>query len=90
MWTSIQIERIHRNEKIGLATWPWHLLLVVKLLEVVRALVHVIRSQGATESTAGCARLQRSGTPSCRRIAHRIVVQTASRIYFQKETNDVI
>jgi hypothetical protein len=84
---SVQVERVHRDEEVGLAARPWHLLLVVHLLmgQVVRALVHVVGGQGATDSAAGCARMQRGGTPPCRRVAHGIIVQTASRIFKEKK-----
>ena len=78
MRSAIQVEGVHRNEQVGFAAGPRHLLLVRPVV--------VLDGHHAADSAAGSARLQTGGAPPCRRIPHRVVVQTASGIWKRGES----
>ena len=58
---TVEVERIHRDEQVGLAPRAWHVM-----VDGLRLPVVIHRGDQGGHALAGCARLEAGGAPACR------------------------
>lgn len=85
----VQVERVHRHEQVRLAVRPRDvlLLLLLLLLVVVVLVVGPVHLDHGAHAAARVARVQTRGAAARRRVAHRVIVESAPWVWNRRHVN---